>query len=185
MMCNMGNNNLWDNFLKGDKKALALLFQVHYEELFSYGRKLSGSKNLTEDCLQDLFLKLWINREKLPEIKNLKAFLFTSYRNLIIDCLRWQQRFVNHESNTNTNLHIEFSAEDILIRKHVDLEAREVMLNTLNRLTERQKEAIYLRFFDELSFESIAQVMDINVQSVRNCIHRGIQALREIFPKEA
>ena len=83
----MGINKLWESFIKGDKKALALLFQRYYEELFNYGKKLTNSKNITEDCLQDLFLRLWINREKLPEIKNLKAFLLTSIRNQLIDYL--------------------------------------------------------------------------------------------------
>lgn len=179
----MGNNKLWDNFIKGDKKALAELFQYYYEELFFYGKKLSGSKRICEDCLQDLFLKLWINRSKLPEIKNLKAYLFTSYRNLIIDCLRWQNRFVDNESDLYTKHPIEFSVEDILIREQVTLETHKNILIAINKLTDRQKEAIYLRFFDGLSFESIAQIMDINVQSVRNFIHRGIIALKEIFPE--
>jgi len=177
----MGYAKLWKEFIKGNKKALALVFQGFYEELFNYGKKLTGSKNLAEDGLQDLFLKLWINREKLPEIDNHKAYLFTSLRNLLIDSLRWQSRFLNIlEINGNDLFEIEFSIEDILIRKQVDMEVREKLLDAMNKLSSRQKEAIYLRFFEGLEFETISSIMEINIQSVRNSIHRGIMALREI-----
>lgn len=180
----MSNTKLWSNFTKGDKKALAILFHEYYDELFNYGKRLSNSKNIAEDCLQDLFLKLWVNRKKLPTPKNLKAFLLISLRNLIIDTLRFQQRLTQLKNNTHDILQIEFSVEDILIKKQLDFETREFILKALNQLSSRQKEAIYLRYFDGLDIENIATVMDINIQSARNCIHRGILSLRQIIALE-
>ena len=51
----------------------------------------------------------------------------------------------------------------------------------LNNLSSRQREAIYLRYFEELDFDTIAIIMDMNVQSVRNTLHRGLQAMRNLM----
>ena len=171
---------LWQNFTGGDKKSLALLFRYFYEDLYNYGIKLTGSRDFTEDGLQDLFLKLWKTRDKLTEVENLRAYMFTSLRHVLIDSLRWYNRQTNTDKPEDEIFVMEFSPEDILIREQIDIESRKKILYALNSLPSRQKEAIYLRYFDNLDFETIASVMHINIQSARNFIHKGILALREL-----
>lgn len=175
----MGGNSLWEGFLKGDKKALALIFQQKYEELFNYGIRLSNSKGITEDCLQDLFLKLWKNKGQLGHVENYKAYLYTALRNMVLNQLTWQSKFVSNENAIEADFEIVFSREDILIRNQISKESRNALLTALNGLSAKQKEAIYLKYFDEMEFETIADIMGVNVQSVRNFIHRGISVLRK------
>lgn len=172
-------NNLWQNFIKGDKKALATIFRCFYEDLYNYGFKITRSKDITEDGLQDLFLKLWKSRENLANVENIKAYLFTAIRRVLIDNLRWHNRYIEAEKYTES-LEIEFSAEDLIIKNQFDAEIKNNLINALNKLSARQKEAIYLRYFDNLDFDNIASVMEINVQSVRNLIHRGLLTLRDL-----
>ena len=56
---------LWKKFLKGDKEALSLIFRIYFDDLFSYGMKLSNSAEIVEDSMQDMFMKLWKNRSNI------------------------------------------------------------------------------------------------------------------------
>lgn len=174
---------LWLKFLEGDKKSLAIIFKAFYEELFNYGRKLTGSASTSEDCLQELFFKLWKNRQGIQEVGNLKAYLFTSFRHVVYDNLKWFNQGIFAEKSIEDIFVVEFSIEDILIKDQVDVEIREMLLKAINDLSSRQKEALYLRYFEGLDFNTISKIMEVNVQSARNYIHRGILALRNLNMK--
>ena len=76
---------------------------------------------------------------------------------------------------------VTYSHEDFLINGQINEENRIKVTTALNKLTSRQREAIYLRFFENLNFETIAQVMEMNIQSVRNLIHRAMQLMRDLI----
>lgn len=172
---------LWSKFLKGDKKALSLIFRIYFDDLFSYGMKLSNSAEIVEDSMQDMFFKLWKNRENLGEITKIKYYLLKALRHRIFDNLNWKNRFITTEISKEELFEIEFSHEDFLINEQLDVEKRERLINILNQLSKRQKEAIYLRYFKNYDFNQIAKIMNIGLQSVRNAIHRGINACRELI----
>lgn len=172
---------LWKKFLKGDKEALSLLFRIYFDDLYSYGTKLSNSSEIVEDSMQDMFYKLWKNRDNLGEISNIKYYLLKALRHRIFDNLNWKNRFVAMELPKEELFEIEFSHEDFLINEQLDVERREKLIKTLNQLSKSQKEAIYLRYFKNYDFKLIARIMNISLQSVRNVIHRGITACRELI----
>ena len=171
---------LWQSFLQGDKTALSEIFLQFHDDLFRYGLKLAGNENLVKDAIQDLFLKLWKNRSNLKPIEILKPYLFKSLRNHLIDSLELTKPIIHLEEDFEHPFEIVYSAEDFFINAQVTKDLRQQVTDALNKLKPRQREAIYLRYFEELDFETIATVMDVNVQSVRNTLHRGIQALRDL-----
>jgi RNA polymerase sigma factor (sigma-70 family) len=175
------NQYLWQNFLQGDKEALSGIFLDVHDDLFRYGIKLSGNENLVKDAIQDLFLKLWKNRSNLKPVENLKPYLFKSLRNHIIDSLELSKPVVRIEDHPEYLFEIVYSGEDFMISNQVTEETRNKVIEALNRLMPRQREAIYLRYFEELDFDTIATVMDINIQSARNTLHRGMVALRDLL----
>ncbi len=171
---------LWNRFIKGDKEALELIFRTYFDELFSFGHKLTRNTEIIEDSLQDMFFKLWKNRNNLNGIGHIKGYLLKALRHHIYDNLSWKNRFINCESLPEDLFEVQFSHEDFLITEQLNQETREKLIHTLNQLTVSQREAIYLRFFKGYDFNSIAGIMDITVQSVRNAIHRGLLAMREL-----
>jgi RNA polymerase sigma factor (sigma-70 family) len=175
------NQLLWKSFLEGNKEAIGTIFLLFHDDLYRYGVKLSGNTNLAEDSIQDLFLQLWKNRQNLRPIDNLKPYLFKSFRNHVIDNLELQNPVMQIESDFEHPFEVTFSHEDFIIRQQVSEENLLKITDALNNLSSRQREAIYLRFFEELDFETIAIIMDMNVQSVRNTLHRGLQALRNLM----
>jgi RNA polymerase sigma factor (sigma-70 family) len=175
------NQLLWRSFLEGNKEAIGTIFLLVHDDLYRYGLKLSGNANLVEDSIQDLFLQLWKNRQNLKPIDNLKPYLFKSFRNHVIDNLELQNPVMHIESDFEHPFEVTYSHEDFIIRQQVSEENLLKITDALNNLSSRQREAIYLRFFEELDFETIAIIMDMNVQSVRNTLHRGLQALRNLM----
>lgn len=171
---------LWKRFINGDKEALSLIFRTYFDDLFSYGLKLTPNREIVEDSMQDLFYKLWKNRNNLDQKNNIKAYLFKALRHHILDNLCWKNRFENISDLHDELFEIQFSHEDFLISEQLNQETRDKLIEALNNLTKSQREAIYLRYFKNYDFQVIAEIMSINVQSVRNAIHRGLIALREI-----
>jgi RNA polymerase sigma factor (sigma-70 family) len=175
------NQHLWQCFLQGDKAALSEIFLQFHDDLFRYGLKLTGNENLVQDAIQDLFLKLWKNRSNLKPVDILKPYLFKSLRNHIIDSLELNKPLIPIRDDFEHPFEMVYSAEDFVINAQVIEDLRKQVINALNKLEPRQREAIYLRYFEELDFETIASVMDIHVQSVRNALHKGMQTLRNSY----
>ena len=177
------NQLLWQNFLLGSKEAMSAIFLHFHDDLYRYGLKLSGDNCLVEDCIQDLFYRLWKNRSKLKPVNSLRPYLFKSLRNHILDSLQLKRSVVVIENDFEHPFEIVYSPEDFLILQQGSEKKQIKIIEALNNLSVRQREAIYLRYFEELDFENIAKVMDMNIQSVRNVLQRGMQTMRELMPE--
>jgi RNA polymerase sigma factor (sigma-70 family) len=175
------NQLLWKSFLEGNKEAIGTIFLLVHDDLYRYGLKLSGNRTLVEDSIQDLFLQLWKNRQNLKPVDNLKPYLFKSFRNHMIDNLELRNPVMHIESDFEHPFEVTYSHEDFIIGQQVSEENLLKITDALNDLSSRQREAIYLRYFEELDFDTIAIVMDMNIQSVRNTLHRGLQSLRDLM----
>ncbi|WP_158022719.1 RNA polymerase sigma factor [Hymenobacter coccineus] len=171
---------LWDAFRGGEARALAALFEAYYDALYGYGRKLTGDEELVKDCIQNLFQKLWQRRAGLRAVQVVKAYLFKAFRHHLADeTQRLQQQ---HALPAGPDLfEVTYSHEEFLIAEQRDAEQRARLLGALNRLSKRQREALYLKFFDGFSYERIAEVMALNTQSVRNLVFNALKAVRQVM----
>lgn len=171
----MNEELLWRSFLGGDKSSLSAIFIKYYDDLYNYGVKLSGDTDMVKDCIQDFFLKLWRNRENLKSTDKIKPYLFKSLRNHIFDSIALNKKYdtVNIEDET-----IIFTSDDFE-ESIADTDTCYDVINAMNKLTARQKEIIYLRYFEEMDFTTIATVTGMQVQSVRNTICRGLILLKK------
>ena len=84
------------------------------------------------------------------------------------------------DSKITESIDMRFSYEDIILQKETSHEIHQFLLQALNRLPARQKEAIYLKFYFGMSNSEIAEVMDLQDQSVRNTIHEALKLLKQI-----
>ena len=171
----------WSLFLQGDKHAFSEIFLSCHDDLFRYGIKLTRDPETVNDCIQNLFLKLWKNRNNLKQVKEIKPYLFRSLRNHIIDTLELKRQNLPLDHNIEELFIVEFTAEDFMISSQTEKETHERVIKLLNQLTPQQRHAIYLRYFEDIEFENIAQIMNMQVQSVRNLISRGLLAMRNLI----
>lgn len=172
------NESWWPLFLQGDKNAFSEIYLTFHDDLYRYGTRLIRNPEIVNDCIQNLFLRLWKNRNNLKPVREIKPYLFRSLRNHIVDILELEKQTVCINDEVEELYCIEFNAEDFLISSQTENENHEKVIKLLNQLTPRQRHAIYLRYFEDMDFESISLVMNMNVQSVRNSICRGLQTMR-------
>jgi RNA polymerase sigma-70 factor (ECF subfamily) len=166
---------IWNQFRKGDKEAFAALFERTMDRLFRYGMKFTNDEEMVKDAIQDVFIKLHHNRTELPEVNNPLFYLLKILKNTLIDALR--QKTIVYLSPQELAFHVDFvfECED---DANNDDNIKERFEKVISLLSARQKEAIYLRFQTELSYEEISQLLGINYQSARNLIHRAIEKIR-------
>lgn len=173
---------LWDSFLEGSKIAYAYLYSKYAPTLYNYGYKIAQNRELTEDCLQDLFLTILETRERLGRTDSIKFYLMRSLRRDIVRKLTTEQRF-NHEPDT-LDFTIEFYYEPTWLDKQISQDQSTLLLYELNNLPARQKEAIFLKYFDNLSYEEISGIMGIEQTSVYKIVYKAIAALQKRMPPQ-
>ena len=172
---------LWEAFRDGDADALAALFGEYYDPLYYYGLKLTGDEELVKDCIQNLFQKLWRRREGLRAVLVVKAYLFKALRRHLGDETTLLRQHRHLLPAYTDSFEVTYSHEEFLIAQQGDAEQSARLLAALNRLSKRQREALYLKFYDGFSYERIAEVMSLKTQSVRNLVFNALQTLRKVM----
>lgn len=171
----------WRNFRTGDPEALAQLFNEHYDSLYHYGVKLFPDEEMVKDCVQNLFVKIWTSRTRLMAVESVRPYLLKALRRHIGDQVVAMRRRRTFQEEDGEGFQIMFSHEDFLIANQISAEQSLMLSASLNRLSARQKEAVFLKFYEGLDYEKIAEVMMLNIQSVRNLIHQGLKNIKHHF----
>ncbi len=172
---------LWSRFLKGDTQVLSLIYLHHANALFDYGCRFTVDKDMVKDCIQEVFCTLIRTRKNLSETDNVRLYLLKSLKRRIIRDLKNagnKPRSLD-DQDYSFNLHLSENLDDRL--NELDEEKRQLIVEALHLLTDRQKEAIYLRFNRGLEYEEISFLLNLNYQSSRALIHRAVEKLREII----
>jgi RNA polymerase sigma factor (sigma-70 family) len=177
---------VWLSFKRGDKKAYALLYESYFARLYNYGLKFTKDKLLVEDAIQDLFVKLWQHRDTLGDPASVTNYLYKSLRSILFNKLTRGDSAFQHPANLE-EYHFEVvpSPEADFIHNHLADARREQLAKALAALTPRQREAIFLKFYEGLSYEEIAEIMAVNVKAVYKIMARALVTLKSSLPKIA
>lgn len=174
---------LWADFKKGDESAFTSLYNKYIVQLYNYGERLTADKASIEDSIHDFFVELWKKRVTISQVYSVKVYLYKGFKNRLIKNLDKKRRFPCNNISEDYQFEIVFSPEFDLIAEQVSKDQKEELLQTVNQLAPRQKEALTLRFFDELSYKQIAFLMKIPVKSVYMLIYRAIDFLKQHLSK--
>jgi len=171
---------LWQKIKKGDKNAFSQLFKLYYSELMAYGIKIAGQETYAKEAIQLLFVKIWEKRETLNDVTSVKSYLLRAYRHTLIDLLQTEKK--EHQLTDKTSSFIIAPSELSIYQQEKIAEATHLVF-LINQLPTKQKEIIYLRFYNQLSYLEIAEIIDLNYQSVRNYSVKAIRFLRKNWQK--
>ena len=165
MNSEQASGSVWASFKKGDWCAYTSLYNTYYKPLNNYGYKFTKDVSLIEDCIHDLFVKLWNSKANLGEPASVKNYLYKSLRGILLRKLKSNARFRLMESEDDY-LNFEVSYDNQLITKEQEVELNRAIQKALSQLPARQREIVYLRFYEGFSYEEIAEVMSISFKSV-------------------
>ena len=168
---------VWQRFKGGDDQALDLLLSRYFRPMLHYGSKFTKDRFLIEDVIQDLFLEFLERRDRLGDPVSVKNYLLKCLRNNLTRALRNQ---TNQEEVTDQQeLLIDAdNMESFLIGLDESAELSSKMSNYFELLTTRQKECLFLRYYQDQTNEEIASIMGINKQSVANLLAKSITILK-------
>ncbi|WP_205509979.1 RNA polymerase sigma factor [Longitalea arenae] len=167
-----------------DYAAFTLLYNKYIRQLTQYGLKFIPDLPAVEDCLHDVFVWLWTNRHKLQIHSSVKSYLFKSVRTTILHLLQKQQRLqsLNADDGPGYRFELELTPESLVEQNESQRQLRQQIENVLQKLTAKQKEVIYLRYYEGLNFEDIARNMNLSVKACYKLMGRAIATLKESIP---
>lgn len=177
----LNNDTLWNQLRAGDEEAFSSLFEKYFSILVNYGKTLTAEPNIVKDCVQDVFVDIWMYRHALSENVVVKAYLLSSVRKRIARLHEREHIFIRAKDVDSLDFLFDFSIEDRLIADEVTAAKVERLNLLINRLSPRQKEALYLRYHQGLSVEQVSEVLNMNYQSTKNLLHRSILQLRKEY----
>ena len=168
----------------GDYAAFTLLYNKYSRPLTQYGLKFIPDLPAVEDCLHDVFVWVWTNRQKLHIHSSVKSYLFKSVRTSMLHWLQKQHRLrsLNAGDEQAYPFELQLTPETGLLHNEHRRLIREQIERVLLTLTAKQKEVIYLRYYEGLNFEDIARNMNLPVKACYKLMGRALATLREHIP---
>ena len=170
---------LWNSIRQGNNLAFTTLYKKYVSQLFNYGVHISLDRELVLDCWQELFAGIWIRKEGLVELNHVNYYLFKSFRNLVIQKVNKKRKTIFGIDFSKTFKEFDPSWEENLITEQAKEQKLKQLKSAINCLTARQREAVLLKYFNELSYQQTSSIMGISLESVHNLISKAIHCLRK------
>lgn len=156
----------------------ANLYDTHIDNLFAFGSRFTSDRELIKDCIHDIFVKFYSQKEKLETIRNIESYLYTSLRNRINDEFRRNLHLCDNEINDSSIRILAENEEYYSERMEQQMALTASVEKYFEKLSPRQQQIINLYFMEQRKYDDICRIMGINYQSVRNLMHRSISKLR-------
>lgn len=170
---NIDEQSLWDAFRRGNEQAFSEIYKRFAGVLYGYGYHITADAALVQDAVQDLFSDLWRTRKNLSSTTSIKFYLFRSLRrklHRLSDIRQLPEDLYQLQTE---------SAETVRIQLEENILQQQRLQQLMGQLPNRQQEVLRLRFYDNFSWVEIADILQINEQSVRNIVQRAVARLRE------
>ena len=176
-------NELLARVAEGDERAFGLLFHHYRSKIYSYAFHLSGDTAQADELVQEVFLKVWLNRDKIPHVLRFDNYLFTIARNQVFDMLKKMAR----ESEFRQQIAGLFDPEANPVEDRLLTRENEVRLRqALDRLPPRQRLIFFLSRNQGMKHEEIADQLNISRHTVKTHLVQALKTLRTLlrFPAD-
>ena len=173
----MDSQTGWRRFRAGDRLAYEWLIRTHYRTLFDYGMRFSKDREFIKDNIHDFFLNLWERRSRLNETERVKFYLLKAFRHQIFKAKR-RNTWVGEEAFDDVELHTGSLEQTMIAEETITLQYTRLQ-ELLAQLTPRQQEVLHLKFYDNLTYEEIAEVLHISRPAVYNISSAALRELRQ------
>ncbi|MEQ8553118.1 MAG: sigma-70 family RNA polymerase sigma factor [Cyclobacteriaceae bacterium] len=174
-------DQLWEKFRKGSIESFELIYNQNAKILLSYGRKINSNREVVYDTVHELFSTLWERRAFIGPTVSVKNYLLKSLRTSLYKT-----------SQQANKLNLEFllydheedffgSRESEIIEVESNQTRKKLIKRAIVELSKREQEVLHLKFFENRTTSEIAEILEINYQSVKNTSSVAISKLRDFF----
>lgn len=159
----------------GNVHAFEILFNEYYEPLYRFACRFVGDPQTAENITQDIFVKLWESRSSIKISTNVKAYLFTSVRNHSLNYIKREKFVTSYDSEDEAIIDEDSSVDNSIIQEEI----YEAVHKAINKLPEQCREIYLMNRYDELSYQEIADIRKISINTVKTQMKRALKSLRE------
>ncbi len=167
-------------FKEGDEDAFSFFYKYFINDMYAYGRSLGADEKQVMDAVQDVFLKVFFDRPHLSSVEHFKYFLLKSLKNRLYDL------FKSKSYSTTTDISGEgltFSIKTTVLDEMIEDEDRMIIQQKIEKLlsvlSSSQKEALYLRYIQELEYAEISAMMGKSEVAIRKLVSQAIHTIRK------
>ena len=181
-----GLDFLWDKIKLGDEKAFNLLVRELFPCLCNFAQRMLNNLSESEETVEDVFIHLWQNKEKINLKGSIKSYLYQSVHNLAINKLE-HFKTLRFQPNKTTSqeewkqIHHSFITDDAFIQMFEANETENIILRAMEELPEKCREIFRLSRFENLSNKEISDQLNISQNTVRVQIFRAIAFLKDFL----
>ncbi|NJK95367.1 MAG: RNA polymerase sigma-70 factor [Bacteroidales bacterium] len=173
---------LVNNIKKGDVSSFEIVFKRYYKKLCVYAEDFVKEKSMAEEIVSDIFYKLWENRENIHISGSIQAYLFASVHNNSIkylEHLKVLKRYNEFATKALQNQELLNVSGSYPIANLISKEIEADINKAIEALPDQCKQIFCMHRFKDLSYEEIAQKMDLSINTVRTQMMRALKKLRE------
>ena len=179
-----GDAALWHKFTEGDTAAYESIYQKYVNELYKYVYMIVRNKPLAEDVIHDVFTDLWSNRARLAKVRSVRLYLFSSIKRRALRKLKKENTFVcsdNAQDDASFEIAPSFLDELKGVQQRDSL--AEKIKECVASLSNRQREIIYLRFYQDMPYSDIAELLQLDQKYTYNLASKAFILLRKSIPR--
>lgn len=177
----LSDSEAWDLLRGGDESALEYLYRSYGKDLFNFGMKLYGKHEWVQDTLQELFVDIWKSHLKLSSVSSVKTYLFKAFKYKLHRQYGKEKRWLYVDPEMLPQMDVELPEESRIIASQMSHEQQVKLASAFEKLSIRQREVLHLLYHENLSYEDVAVIMEINVRSVYTLAWKGISTLRKLI----
>lgn len=175
----MDDNLFVKELKKGNQLAFTTLYKKYAEQAFSLSFKYLCNKQLAEDAVQNLFMKIWLKREELEEDKPINRFLFTILRNDLLNILRDSKSniFVLDDCLELLNYLDEDSDAS---QQEFDREQLDMIRQAVDQLSPQRKKIFTMKASGKYSNQEIADLLNLSVNTIKFQYSQSLKQIKEL-----
>lgn len=171
---------IWKLISRGNNSAFVYVYETYSDVLFRYGLRITSDKTLIEDSIHDVFLRIWTRRSLLSITHSIKFYLIRAFRRDLIKKVK-EIRKNRFAELSEVDRHWEVSFQELLLENQIILESNENVKAAINHLSDRQREAVFLRYIEGLEYQQIAELMQMKVLSLYNLLQKALKNLSQFL----
>ncbi|TPG44447.1 RNA polymerase sigma factor [Flavobacterium pectinovorum] len=179
----LGTNDHSDKLLvselkNGNEKAFRSLFDLYYQDIYGYSISLLKSKEAAEENVQDVFMKVWQNRENLNPEQSFKSYIFTIARNQAFNSLNKAANDLALKEAVFYESQKSHEYGDYSIREE---DCKKLRKQAMKQLPPKRKQIFKMSRKKGMSYEEISQELGISINTVRNQMSKALESMRVFF----
>lgn len=164
-----------NEIMEGNEKAFSKMFFHYLPVLKSFAFKFTKSEHATEEIIQDAFVRIWLSRDKLDQVQNVKAYLYKYVSN---ECLSYLRKKLNEEKLI-ANFTVHHPKDSNQTNEQIQLnEIKRIVASSVNKLPPKRREIYQLSRNEGKSIAEIAAILGISQNTVKNALVTALKYIR-------